>query len=170
MGLINCVCIPVKCCIDRTSTINPEHLLNQNSKERENLNQSRINVPFRLETPANESLQIISCSESKNLEDQILPNDSLESIQYYSNFENGHSEISSIKSSKKDSKYRPTLFKNSSLNQKEEIYFPEISEVNSPVEILEEEKSIHNYSISSKSEKNVRKAIINCNSKNQQDL
>ena len=140
MGII--CCVEPKCCIDRSSTINPEHLLKQNSKEIENLNQSRINVPFRVDTPDNQSLQIKSVDESKNsqnFEEEVLRKDSLESLQYYSNFDNANnSQISSIKDSEKDvSKYKPTLFKNWSLKKNDEIYFPQENE--------EEEKNLHEF-------------------------
>jgi hypothetical protein len=181
MGNVNCFCPQVKSCLNRTHTINPD-LLIANSKEIENLDKSRIEVPFRIETPLNHS--IISCNSSKNLED-ILPDDSLESIQYYSRFENNnHSEISSIKSSKKDSKYLPTLFKMSSF-KKEEIYLPDNcnnfnfnendnhneNNISVDVEILEEEKSIENISFSSmlENKNNVRKLRSN-SFKIQQDL
>ena len=186
MGNFNCICPEVKSCISRSSTINPE-LLRANSKEIENLNQSRIEVPFRISTPLNHT--IISSNSSKNIEEIFQNNDSLDSIQYYSRFENSHSLISSIKSSRKDVKYIPTLFKISSL-KKEEIYFPENAvdnfsnfnnnnwdhnennaSVSVDIEILEEEKSFGDNSIKSKSNSRENVMKLRCNSlKNSQDL
>jgi len=167
------------------------------NKEKENLNKSRIKVPFNL----NEEYINLNKSFSLNLSinsdcntlsfiEQILPNDnSLDSIQYYSRFENSHSLISSIKSSRKDVKYIPTLFKISSL-KKEEIYFPENAvdnfsnfnnnnwdhnennaSVSVDIEILEEEKSFGDNSIKSKSNSRENVMKLRCNSlKNSQDL
>jgi hypothetical protein len=100
------------------------------NKEKENLNKSRIKVPFNL----NEEYINLNKSFSLNLSinsdcntlsfiEQILPNDnSLDSIQYYSRFENGNSLISSIKGSKEDLKniqILPFLFKNQSYKKEE---------------------------------------------------
>jgi hypothetical protein len=61
----------------------------QESKELENLKYSRIDIPFMVLTPKTKSLEIKSLN-TKNFEEEILPNDSLESLQYISNFEKDH--------------------------------------------------------------------------------
>jgi hypothetical protein len=183
MGSANIICPEIKCCVEKSNTINLDNL-KVNSVELDNLKNSRILIPFRIDSIQH---SIFSDQKEKNL-NEILPNDSLNSIQYYSNFDNDNSSISSIKSSLKDSirgsNYIPTLFKNSSL-QNNEIYFREDlnnsynynNNQSKDLSIEEEDSKINDFenhfeNVDSLSlcESKVKKAKLKNHNKNQKDF
>jgi hypothetical protein len=126
MGIISTICSNIKNLLYSLSITNlinknyEEKLIEKNnflntefqlSEELKNLNHSRIDIPLRIETPKTKSIQINSFYDSKNIEDEIFPDDSLESIQYISNFEkdyeynnNTENDISPLKLNKRNKK------------------------------------------------------------------